>query len=246
MDSLDDIAHAVRACTDCPLHRGRTNAVPGEGSPAADLMFIGEGPGFHEDRQGRPFVGPAGQLLEGLLASIGTNRDDVFIANMVKCRPPDNRDPQPPEITACSKYLDRQIELVNPKIIVTLGRFSLGRFFPGESITRARGRLREKDGRFIFPVMHPAAVLRRPELRATMVEDFRAIAAALENPPAPETAQPGIPENQEPGASQIDLFGGPPVTPANEAPPAEGNAPEEAESPEEPNGPGGPQQLSMF
>ena len=246
MDSLDDVAHAVRACTDCPLHRGRTNAVPGEGSPAADLMFIGEGPGFHEDRQGRPFVGPAGQLLEGLLASIGTNRDDVFIANMVKCRPPDNRDPQPPEIAACSKYLDRQIELVNPKIIVTLGRFSLGRFFPGESITRARGRLREKDGRFIFPVMHPAAVLRRPELRATMVEDFRAIAAALENPPAPETAQPGILENQEPGASQMDLFGGPPVTPANEVPPAEGNAPEEAESPEESDGPGGPQQLSMF
>ncbi|CAI8037701.1 Type-4 uracil-DNA glycosylase [Geodia barretti] len=155
MDSLDDVAQAVRACTDCPLHRGRTNAVPGEGSPSADLMFIGEGPGFHEDRQGRPFVGPAGQLLEGLLASIGTNRDEVFIANMVKCRPPDNRDPQPPEIAACAKYLERQIELVNPKLIVTLGRFSLGRFFPGESVTRARGKLREKDGHQIFPVLHP-------------------------------------------------------------------------------------------
>ena len=109
MDSLEDVAQAVRACTDCPLHRGRTNAVLGEGSPYADLMFIGEGPGFHEDRQGRPFVGPAGHLLEGLLASIGTNREDVFIANMVKCRPPDNRDPQPPEIAACSKYLERRL-----------------------------------------------------------------------------------------------------------------------------------------
>ena len=188
MDSLDDVARAVRACTDCPLHGGRTNAVPGEGNPSAELMFIGEGPGFHEDRQGRPFVGPAGQLLEGLLASIGTNREEVFIANMVKCRPPENRDPLPGEIASCSKYLERQIELVNPKIIVTLGRFSLGRFFPGESITRARGRLREKDGRQIFPIMHPAAALRRQELRATMVEDFRTLAAALAEAPEPGSA----------------------------------------------------------
>ena len=140
MDSLDEVARTVRSCTDCPLHTGRTNAVPGEGNPQADVMFIGEGPGFHEDRQGRPFVGPAGQLLEGLLASIGTNRSEVFIANMVKCRPPDNRDPAPSEISACSKYLDRQIELLNPKLIVTLGRFSLGRFFPGESITPGPGK----------------------------------------------------------------------------------------------------------
>ena len=133
MNSLDEVAQAVRSCTDCPLHRGRTNAVPGEGSPSADVMFIGEGPGFHEDRQGRPFVGPAGQLLEGLLASIGTNRDEVFIANMVKCRPPDNRDPEPSEIAACGKFLERQIELINPRLIVTLGRFSLGRFFPGRA-----------------------------------------------------------------------------------------------------------------
>ena len=207
MDNLDDVARAVRACTDCPLHRGRTNAVPGEGSPTAELMFIGEGPGFHEDRQGRPFVGPAGQLLEGLLASIGTNRDEVFIANMVKCRPPDNRDPLPPEISACSKYLDRQIELVNPKIIVTLGRFSLGRFFPGESITRARGRLRQKDGRLIFPVMHPAAALRRPELRSTMVQDFRAIADALEQAPEPEPELPDTLREAVSQVQQVDLFG---------------------------------------
>jgi len=180
MGTLDQIAGLIRNCTDCPLAGGRTNAVPGEGNPQAEVMFIGEGPGFQEDRQGRPFVGPAGKLLDGLLASIGTKREDVFIANMVKCRPPDNRDPAPAEMAACTKYLDRQIELVNPKLIVTLGRFAFGRYFPGEGITRARGNLREKDGRKIFPVLHPAAVLRREELRPTMIEDFKAISEILE------------------------------------------------------------------
>ena len=253
MDSLESVAQAVRTCTDCPLHSGRTNAVPGEGNPSAKLMFIGEGPGIHEDRQGRPFVGPAGQLLEGLLASIGTNRDDVFIANMVKCRPPQNRDPQPPEITACAKYLDRQIELVDPKIIVTLGRFSLGRFFPGESVTRARGRVRQKDGRLIFPVLHPAAALRRPELRATMVEDFRSLAAALDAPtdfgPGPATSPEGIPESES--ASQIDLFGAF-VAPSRDEPPRQPASDEndgETVDPAEEAGSSdsaGPTQLTMF
>ena len=251
MDNLAEVAQAVRACTDCPLHRGRTHAVPGEGSPSADLMFIGEGPGFQEDRQGRPFVGPAGRLLEGLLASIGTNRDDVFIANMVKCRPPDNRDPQPPEIAACSKYLDRQIELVNPKIIVTLGRFSLGRFFPGESITRARGRLREKDGRFIFPVMHPAAALRRPELRPTMVEDFRAIAAALEDYQEPAAqvaadASPAAAEPQQSDVPQMDLFGSPAPVPETAGSGAQAESQEEMREDEPRQAPEDPQQLSLF
>ncbi len=257
MDSLDDVAQAVRACTDCPLHRGRTNAVPGEGSPSADLMFIGEGPGFHEDRQGRPFVGPAGQLLEGLLASIGTNRDEVFIANMVKCRPPDNRDPQPPEIAACAKYLERQIELVNPKLIVTLGRFSLGRFFPGESVTRARGKLREKDGHQIFPVLHPAAALRRPELRSTLVEDFRAIAAVLAAPPQPEpgedaasTVDTDTPVDEAETAAQMDLFGAPAPIPAQphvapDAPPGD-EYPDNSTGQDGPEEAAGPQQLSMF
>ncbi len=255
MDSLDDVARAVRACTDCPLHRGRTNAVPGEGNPSAELMFIGEGPGFHEDRQGRPFVGPAGQLLEGLLASIGANRDNVFIANMVKCRPPENRDPQPPEIAACAKYLERQIELVNPKLIVTLGRFSLGRFFPGESVTRARGRLRQKDGRLIFPVLHPAAALRRPELRATMVEDFLAIADALADAPEPEPEPAGessVPRQEaadsEEAAAQMDLFGspapGPAVMPAETA--RDSGLPEKAADRMTKEDAPGPQQLSMF
>ena len=247
MDNLDDVARAVRSCTDCPLHRGRTNAVPGEGSPTAELMFIGEGPGFHEDRQGRPFVGPAGQLLEGLLASIGTNRDQVFIANMVKCRPPDNRDPQPAEISACSKYLDRQIELVNPKIIVTLGRFSLGRFFPGESITRARGRLRQKDGRLIFPVMHPAAALRRPELRSTMVQDFRAIGDALVQSPEPEPELPEATPGSANRAEQTDLFGAVVSSPPPADMPAEaGDAQEDEVDREGTADVGGPQQLSMF
>ncbi len=180
MDSLHEVAQLVQQCTDCPLSQTRTNAVPGEGPDDADLMFIGEGPGFHEDRQGHPFVGPAGQFLDGLLASIGTNRRQVFIANMIKCRPPENRDPMPHEISACQKYLERQIELVNPRLIVTLGRFSLGYFFPGESISRARGKVREKNGRRVYPVMHPAAGLRRQELRASIIQDFQAIPSLLE------------------------------------------------------------------
>ena len=114
METLEDLAELVRNCTDCPLHGSRTNAVPGEGPANAEILFIGEGPGFHEDRQGRPFVGPAGNFLEELLQSIGMSRDQVYIANMVKCRPPNNRDPVPSEISACSKYLDRQIELIDP------------------------------------------------------------------------------------------------------------------------------------
>lgn len=255
MDSLDEVARAVRDCVDCPLHQGRTHAVPGEGSPSAELMFIGEGPGFHEDRQGRPFVGPAGHLLEGLLASIGTNREDVFIANMVKCRPPDNRDPEPSEIAACGKYLDRQIELINPKLIVTLGRFSLGRFFPGESVTRARGKLREKDGRRIFPVLHPAAALRRPELRKTLVEDFRAILSILEAdalpelPPDPAPAPP-----TEPLAEQLDIFGAPATPPPHNPFPLDGEGQDGAETRETAETPvsdapgrsDDPQQLSLL
>jgi DNA polymerase len=179
MDRLEEIARLVKNCTDCPLHQGRTNGVPGEGASDAAIMFIGEGPGYQEDRQGRPFVGPAGQFLDELLQSIGLTRRQVFIANMVKCRPPQNRDPAPSEIEACSKYLDRQIEIVDPELIVTLGRFSLARFCPGETISRARGRLRRQNGRYVYPIMHPAAALHRPELRATIIEDFLAIPAIL-------------------------------------------------------------------
>ena len=206
MDSLHEVAQLVEHCTDCPLSQHRTNAVPGEGPAGADLMFIGEGPGFHEDQQGRPFVGPAGQFLEGLLASIGTNRQQVFIANMIKCRPPQNRDPLPEEISACNKYLERQIELVNPKLIVTLGRFSLGRFFPGESISRSRGKVREKDGRKVYPVMHPAAGLRRQEMRASIIQDFQAIPAILEDARQSTSTGALVEQKETPSQEQLSLF----------------------------------------
>ena len=206
MNTLEEVAQLVRHCTDCPLHQGRTNAVPGEGAADADIMFIGEGPGHQEDRQGRPFVGPAGQFLDELLASIGMRREQVFIANMIKCRAPENRDPKPDEMAACGKYLDRQIQLVNPRLIVTLGRFSLGRFFPGESITRARGKVREKDGRFIYPVMHPAAALHRQELRATISSDFEAIPSVLENLAKVSTVEEPATQTQTLQPQQLTLF----------------------------------------
>ena len=180
MDTLENLVQLVKNCTDCPLHSSRTNAVPGEGPADAEILFIGEGPGFHEDRQGRPFVGPAGNFLEELLQSIGMTRDQVYIANMVKCRPPNNRDPAPNEISACSKFLDRQIELIDPLLIITLGRFSMLRFLPGQSISRARGRLRSVNGRQIFPIMHPAAGLRRQEMRSAIEEDFAKIPGLLD------------------------------------------------------------------
>ena len=208
MNTLEEVAAQVRQCTECPLSQGRTNAVPGEGSPQAEIMFIGEGPGFQEDRQGRPFVGPAGQFLEEMLASIGLTREQVFIANMIKCRPPQNRDPQPAEMSACRKYLDRQIELINPRLIVTLGRFSLGRFFPGESISRARGRARQKDGRWIYPVMHPAAALHRQELKSAIVNDFRGIPGVLAglDRPQPTALSVTPPPAEEPQPEQLSLF----------------------------------------
>ncbi len=237
-ENLDQIASLVRNCTDCPLAGHRTNAVPGEGNPQAQVMFIGEGPGFQEDRQGRPFVGPAGKLLDGLLASIGTNRNDVFIANMVKCRPPDNRDPAPAEIAACTKYLDRQIELINPKLIVTLGRFAFGRYFPGEGITKARGNLREKDGRKIFPVLHPAAVLRREELRPTMIADFKAIAEILEGGTEDVAREPALVAAEAPRPAQLS-FGDSPGPAAVSAPPPETSTVNVEEATQ-------PEQLSLF
>lgn len=206
MNSLDEIARLVRQCSDCELGRGRKNAVPGEGSPDADLMIIGEGPGAQEDLLGRPFVGRAGQFLDELLGYIGLKREDVFIANMVKCRPPENRDPLPVEVSACNKYLERQIELLDPLLIVTLGRVSLARFFPGESMTRARGKVREKDGRFIYPVMHPAAALYRQEVRPGIIEDFKAIPKVLDDIRNSSAAPIPAPAPESPPAQQLSLF----------------------------------------
>ncbi len=172
MTALTDLAKEVAGCSQCRLAQGRTRAVPGEGPENAAIMFIGEGPGFHEDQQGRPFVGAAGQFLDELLQSIGLKRADVYITNVVKCRPPANRDPQPDEMAACQAYLDRQIALIKPKVIVTLGRYSMARAFPDEKISAIHGKPR-KVGEIVYvPMFHPAAALHQPALRKTVEEDF--------------------------------------------------------------------------
>ncbi len=172
-DSLERVAEEVSVCDRCPLSASRTVAVPGEGPAGADIMFIGEGPGFHEDQSGRPFVGAAGNFLTELLQGIGLRREDVYITNVVKCRPPGNRDPQPEEIAACSDYLERQIELINPKVIVTLGRFSMARWFPSARISRIHGQPRQAGARLIVPMYHPAAALHQRSLMDTVREDFQ-------------------------------------------------------------------------
>jgi uracil-DNA glycosylase len=176
---LAEIAAEVRGCTRCPLHRGRTNAVPGEGNPLSDVLLVGEGPGAREDATGRPFVGPAGELLTELLRSIGWAREDVFIANVVKCRPPGNRDPEPDEIHACGAYLDRQEAVLDPAVVVTLGRHSLRRYLPDARISAVHGHLRRAGGRFVFPMYHPAAALHQASLRETLFADMRGLPAAL-------------------------------------------------------------------
>ncbi len=178
-DSLESVSKDVIACTLCRLAETRTQAVPGEGSPAAAVMFIGEGPGFNEDQQGRPFVGRAGKLLEDLLGSVPMRREDVFITNVVKCRPPDNRDPLPDEVSACSGYLKAQIELLNPRVIATLGRHSLLRFVPDARISRDHGTIMRWEGRVIYPLYHPAAALRSTQVMQATVEDFKRIPEAI-------------------------------------------------------------------
>jgi DNA polymerase len=171
-DRLEEIASEVRVCQLCELARTRTHAVPGAGNPEARIMLIGEGPGWHEDQQGLPFVGAAGKFLSELLAIAGLKREDVFITNVVKCRPPGNRDPMPDEITACSGYLDRQIAAINPDVVVTLGRFSMSRWFPGERISKIHGQPKVFDGRMVVPMYHPAAALHQPAYRGAIEEDF--------------------------------------------------------------------------
>jgi uracil-DNA glycosylase family 4 len=179
MDELEALHQEVRGCTKCPLARGRTLAVPGEGPRSARVMFVGEAPGFHEDRQGRPFVGAAGNFLNELLASIGLKREEVYITNIIKCRPPGNRDPYMDEIEACSPYLDRQVELINPKVIVTLGRYSLAHWLPNAKISQVHGKPIRVGSRVIFPMYHPAAALHQPALKRTVEEDFRKLGAFL-------------------------------------------------------------------
>jgi uracil-DNA glycosylase family 4 len=159
---LKQVTEETAVCTKCALQHSRKNAVPGEGPANAEIMFIGEGPGFYENEQGRPFVGQAGKFLDELLTGIGMKREQVFIGNVVKCRPPGNRDPLPEELAACSDYLERQIQAINPRVIVTLGRFSMARFLPNARISDVHGQSYQLKGRTIVPMYHPAAALHQP------------------------------------------------------------------------------------
>jgi len=200
MSELQKLAAEIAKCTRCPLHQGRTNTVPGEGREDAEIMFIGEAPGFHEDQQGLPFVGASGTFLESLLESIDLTREDVFIANVIKCRPPGNRDPSSEEIEACRSFLDRQIELIQPKIVVTLGRFSMARVFPDARISRIHGQPRKIEGVIYYPMYHPAAALHRPSLRSTVKEDMQRIPKLIEH--AAQMTESSMPME----AKQMNMF----------------------------------------
>jgi DNA polymerase len=195
---LSELLNEITNCHNCELHRSRTTVVPGEGSFNADIVFIGEAPGFHEDQQGRPFVGPAGHFLDELLSSIGLNREQVYICNMIKCRPPQNRDPLISELQTCQQWLDQQLELLQPKIIVTLGRYSMARFFPGQTISKAHGKSRV-DGDIVYYAMyHPAAALHQQSLRQTILDDMKKIPQLLS-----KTAKP---TETEENPQQLNLF----------------------------------------
>ena len=178
---MSQIDREISVCTDCPLSRKRSRAVPGEGPENAEVMLVGEAPGFNEDKQGRPFVGAAGHFLDQLLALARLRREDVYITNTVKCRPLNNRDPLPAEMATCRKYLDRQIAVVAPKVILTLGRHSLTSFLPKETIGKARGKPRNISGVTLFPMYHPAAALHQPSLRQVIEEDMRKLPALLKS-----------------------------------------------------------------
>ena len=181
IEQMHALEQEVCTCPKCPLAATRTKAVPGYGNYNAVVMFVGEGPGFEEDRQGRPFVGRSGQFLTEMLNSVGIRREDVYITNVVKCRPPDNRDPLPNELAACSDYLTRQVALINPRIIVTLGRFSMARWFPGAAISKIHGQVRNiGQGRAALAMFHPAAALRNPQWAAAFKQDIQLLPKLVE------------------------------------------------------------------
>ncbi len=202
---LKQVADEVSTCTKCMLHHSRKNAVPGEGPSDAEIMFIGEGPGFHENEQGRPFVGAAGKFLDELLASIQMKRSDVFIGNVVKCRPPGNRDPLPEELSACSQFLEMQIQAINPKVIVTLGRFSMAHFLPGAKISEVHGQARKVNGRLVVAMYHPAAALHQRSLKSTIEADFARLPDLIgKADQVQEQARQKTEEQEEP--RQLSLF----------------------------------------
>ena len=208
-ETLAQIAKEVSVCTNCALHESRKKAVPGEGPANAEIMFIGEGPGFHENEQGRPFVGAAGKFLDQLLAQAGVTRADVWIGNVVKCRPPENRDPLPDELSACDVYLERQIEAINPSIIVTLGRFSMGKYMQGAKISQIHGQMRKVGERYVIAMFHPAAALHQAALKPAILADFAKLPELLQEArtalgkTAPQARQVQ-PKEEDP--KQLNLF----------------------------------------
>jgi len=208
---ISKIAEEVSVCTNCALHESRKKSVPGEGPANAEIMFIGEGPGFHENEQGRPFVGAAGKFLDQLLAQAGVTRTDVFIGNVVKCRPPGNRDPLPEELAACDIHLEAQIKAINPSIIVTLGRFSMNKFIPGAKISAIHGQMRKVGDRFVIPMFHPAAALHQAALKPAILADFAKLPELLKQARAAQgksagekTKEETQQQNEEP--KQLNLF----------------------------------------
>ena len=199
INDLKQVGRAVSACVECSLSETRNRAVPGEGPTNAQILFVGEAPGYNEDIQGEPFVGRAGMFLNELLKSVQLERGEVFITNIVKCRPPNNRDPEATEIAACKKYLDKQIELLEPKIIVTLGKHSLNKFLPGQKIGLHHGKSQVVDGQIILPLYHPAAALHNGSLRNVILNDFKEVRKALDGKRIDTTREKDIGE-------QLNLF----------------------------------------
>ena len=202
MSALDELNKEIALCQQCEIAKYRNRVVPGEGAEAADIMFIGEAPGWHEDQQGRPFVGPAGKYLDELLASIGLKRSQVFIANVIKCRPQGNRDPLPMEIQNCRLWLERQIEIICPRMIVTLGRYSMAMFFPGKSISKIHGTAKKEGDVIYYAMYHPAAALHQQSLRRAIEEDMLKIPALL----ARAESVTEVTEVAEP-PKQLNMFG---------------------------------------
>jgi uracil-DNA glycosylase len=202
MSALTDLYKEIAVCHKCEIAKERTHTVPGEGAENAEIMFIGEAPGWNEDQQGRPFVGAAGHFLDELLASINLNRKSVYITNIIKTRPPCNRDPLPIEISNCKPWLDRQLEVIKPKIIVTLGRYSMARFFPGKTISKVHGTSYELDGTIYFAMYHPAAALHQGNLREVLIQDIKKLPPILEKIKKPPVSV----KITEPETKQLSMF----------------------------------------
>lgn len=208
---MTEIAQEIQSCTKCGLAYSRKNAVPGEGPVNAELLFIGEGPGFYENEQGRPFVGQAGKFLEELLHKMGLKREDVFITNVVKCRPPGNRDPQDEELTACRDFLERQIKVIRPRIIITLGRHSMARYFTDAKISLVHGKMVIIKGQMIVAMYHPAAALHQPNLKSVIEKDFLKLPEYIQkarsmNVSTGTSSEHTSPAENDPEATQLNLF----------------------------------------